>query len=223
MNGIGALSCFKIWPKWRQNWVAILITRKDEIEQIIECFCDLNFFAPIRKWTEKVDFSVPGQAAIWLLSTVFSSEFVSKWFSKYFLFRSIQGLVFDFINKNSSYCFRTCPAMIFTIQRIWFVSESCLFKDMFPHFHDFWSQIEVMIWSRRNEKLSKNWVAVWRKAFYSFLKQSEKTVVSTKSCFLADGFLFTCGNLTLICPFLLDFLNGISIHSWFDLGLVFFV
>ena len=35
--------------------------------------------------------------------------------------------------------------IFFTIQRIWIVLGRCLFKDLFTYFHDFWSQIGVVI------------------------------------------------------------------------------
>ena len=94
------------------------------------------------------------------------------------------------------------PAVIallfFTIQRIWIILGR-FFKDLFTHFHDFWSQIGVVILvtPKQEEERKSEW-------FYgvNFLNSNFKVEwengVWTKIRFLVYDFLFTFGNFTLI-------------------------
>ena len=79
-------------------------------------------------------------------------------------------------------------------------------------FHDFWSQIGVVILvtpKQEVERKSKWFCGV--KFFRSKFKVEWENGVWTKIRFLASGFLFTCGNFNLIFTvFSIFFLNGFS-------------
>ena len=97
------------------------------------------------------------------------------------------------------------------------------FQDLFKHFHDFWSQIGVVILVTPKQEVEQK--SEWFcgvNIFCSNFKVEWENCVWTKICFLASGFLFTCGNFNLIFCFLFqffgsDFLNGFSnsfiVHS----------
>ena len=94
----------------------------------------------------------------------------------------------------------------FTIQRIWIVLGRCIFfKDLFTHFHDLWSQIGVVILVTPKQKMERK--SEWFcgvKMFRSNLKVEYENGVWL---FFCSGFLFICGNFTLVFTGFFSFLD----------------
>ena len=70
---------------------------------------------------------------------------------------------------------------------------------LFTHFHDFWSQIGVVILVMPKQEVERK--SEWFcgvKFFHSKFKVEWENGVWTKIRFLASGFLFRCGNFALI-------------------------
>ena len=84
-------------------------------------------------------------------------------------------------------------APIFTIQKFELYSGAVFFfQDLFTHFHDFWSQIGVVILVTPKQEVERK--SEWFcgvKFFRSKFKVEWENGVWTKIRFLASGFLFT--------------------------------
>ena len=107
---------------------------------------------------------------------------------------------------------RTCPAMFFTIQRIWIVLGRCLFS--VRNFYDFWSQIGVVILvTPKQEMEQKSECFYGVKFFRSNFKVEWENGVWTKIRLLASDFLFTCGNFTFV--FTVSSIFRIGFSYWF--------
>ena len=97
------------------------------------------------------------------------------------------------------------------------------FKDLFTHFNDFWSQIEVVILvtSKQEIKRKSKWFCGVQ-FYHSNFKVEWENGVCAKVRFLASGFLFICGYFTLVFTvfrffeqdfFLNGFPNPFIVHS----------
>ena len=102
-------------------------------------------------------------------------------------------------------------SVFFTIQRIWIVLGRCLFT----HFHDFWSQIGVVILVTPKQEVERKsrWLCGVN-FFRSNFKVECENGDWTKIRFLGSGFLFTCGNFTLICTVFSIFWIGFFLNGF---------
>ena len=112
------------------------------------------------------------------------SKFVWNWrtwqavfFNSREAIAAIIGDIVDFYNSKNLNC----------------IGARCLcFKDVFSHFHDFWSQIGIVILLTPKQEVERK--SEWflrRKIFFALILKWENGVW-TKIRFLASGFLFTC-------------------------------
>ena len=97
--------------------------------------------------------------------------------------------------KFSELYVRTCPAMFLQFKEFELYWGAVLFlKDLFTHFHDFWSQIGVVILVTPKQEVERK--SEWFcgvKFFRSKFKVEWENGVWTTIRFLASGYLFTCG------------------------------
>ena len=89
--------------------------------------------------------------------------------------------------KFFEYYVRSCPAVFFTIQRIW-IALGLSFFDLFTNFYDFWSLIGVVIlaMSKPEVEPKNEWVCSV-KCFNSKFTIEWENGVWTKFRFLASG------------------------------------
>ena len=123
---------------------------------------------------------------------------------------------YEAVSWEKLYCGSLC---FFYNSKNLIVLGRCL-KDLFTHFHDFWSQIGALILVTPKQKVERK--SEWFcgvKFFRCNFKVEWENGASTKFCFLACGFLFTCVNFTfsvfsifLIGFFLNGFPNPFIIH-----------
>ena len=84
-----------------------------------------------------------------------------------------------------------------------------MFFKICSHFQDFWSRIGVVILVTPKHEVERKseWFYIM-KFFLSDFNLEWENGVWTRIRFLASGFLFKCGNVTLIFTVFLFFLNG---------------
>ena len=116
----------------------------------------------------------------------------------------------------SSQLFRQSAGYVFTIQRNWIVLGRCLFFKICSHIFMILSQIGVVILvtpKHEMERKSERFCGV--NFFRSNFKVEWENGVWTKIRFLGSGFLFICGNFTLIFTVFSIFWIGFF-SKWFS-------
>ena len=147
----------------------ISVTRKQEVEQKSEWFCGLKFF--IAPILKQSEKTVFEQKFAFSIVVFCSHAAFWHWFSVFFL----QFKEFEFY---------------------W---GADFFKGLFTHFHDFWSQIGVVILVTPKQEMERK--SEWFcgvNCFFSNFKVNWENGVWKKIRFLAGGFLFLWGNFISI-------------------------